>query len=289
MKYKVFLMNFFLSSSIFATTLLNQIVENTNIAEFNIENLEGELSLIKGNSMMDIIRRSELESEISRQKELKAKFLLDQSIKNTDIGAFENKAEQEVSRFQRRNVDLGSDKLNNVVDRTIENSNPAIAAKSLTPQGRPLIIGQDVDIENLFFAKGASANEKIVVYRTTDLRGRVVYKNLDGNTVDNIVLGKVFNKSDIIFRNESGEFAKGFPKAIFADGTLEFRDQYGMTQRRAIGSYHLSDDFLSARGQSVTTHSGESLSVYDSVDNNKSLSEREKKALKALQKIMCNL
>lgn len=288
MQYKAIIISIALSTYSFGNSLLDEIVKNTNVSQFNIDHLEEELAKVKGRSMSDIIKRTQLEFEISEQKKLKAKFILDQALKNTKVQEMGDTKPVE-ARFSRRSIDLGSDRLNEVVDKTIEKSNPAIEARNLSPQGRPIMIGRDIDPDDLYYAKKGHGGEKVVVQKTKDLRGRIVYKDLEGRVVDNIISGKVFEKNDVIYRDEKGNLSKGYPKAIYSDGTLEFRDQYGMTQRRKMGHYHLSDDISSVRSQSITTHSGKTLSVYDDLESDKGLSAREKKAIGALRKVMCDL
>lgn len=291
-RYNLLVTTFILTGmfSVFASDLLDEIVRNTIIEGVNIEKLEGQRNLIKGNSLLDIINRTKLDEEISRQKQLRAKTVLEMAIKSTDVSNINSEISLDQTRLKKRTVDLGSDVLNKMVDETVVRSNPALASMKHMPNGRPLVLGRDVDMDNLYHARNPlKKSETMIVEKTNDLRGRTVYKSLDGKVVDYTPIGKVFDKSDVIYRDESGKLQKGYPKAIYSDGTLEFKDQHGFTQRRMAGSYHLSDDIASVNGEKIKMNSQRIVSVYDDLDGDKSISTREKNALKSLRRVMCNL
>lgn len=289
---KLFVSTFILiySFSILASDLLDEIIRQNQIEGVSIEQLEAQKNSIKGNTLLDIINRTKIDEEISRQKHIKAKILLEMAINNTDISQINPDPSIDQNRFKKRTTDLGSDLLNRTVDETVVKSNPALASMNHKPSGRALVLGRDVDMDNLYHARNPmKKSETMIVEKTTDLRGRTVYKSLDGKVVDYTPMGKVFAKNDVIFKDETGKLQKGYPKAIYADGTLEFKDQYGLTQRRIAGSYHLSDDIASFDGDKIKTNSQKSVSIYDDLDSNNNLSSREKNALKSLRRVMCNL
>jgi hypothetical protein len=103
-----------------------------------------------------------------------------------------------------------------------------------------------------------------------------------------IVQGKFFTKEEVLIRDEAGNLVKAYPRAIYADGTLEVKDQYGITTRRAQGTYHLTDEVEKVSKGKIKTYSGNEVSVFGGQDESK-LSDREKKAVEALRKAFCNL
>ncbi len=194
-------------------------------------------------------------------------------------------------RFSPRKKDLGSETLNSVVDKTVEESNPAVKGKNV-PNERPLVLYRDANPEDLYMAKEIGSgikDEKIVVYKSTDLRGRVAYKTVDRRVVNVVVFEKVFPKEEVIYKDVDGNLKKGLPRAIYKDGTLEIAEKAGTTTRRAPGTYHLSDEVNKIDNGSLQTHSGKMASPYEDFSKRDDLTASEKRALENLKKALCNL
>jgi hypothetical protein len=228
-------------------------------------------------SALDIaVRNTQAAHNQDYLRQQEARRLLELAIEGTDVSTMTSEQAQEAPvRYTSRKGDTGSELLNKVTDQTIKESNPAIAGKD-TPVGRPLVLYRDVDPADVFVAKEiGSGDKKIVVYKSKDLRGRDVYKTLDGNVSNAIIEKKLFPKEEVIIRDEAGKLQKVYPKAIYADGTLEVKDQSGFTTRRAPGRYHLTDSVKIPKLQNF--------------EEDKTLSAKERKALEALRKAYCDL
>ncbi|MNT25322.1 hypothetical protein D3C72_1608360 [compost metagenome] len=152
-----------------------------------------------------------------------------------------------------------------------------------------MVLYRDVEPADLFTAKEfGKGDEKVIVYKSKDLSGRPVYKTLDGKVSNAIVQGKLFPKEEVLYQDVNGNLQKGYPKAIYLDGTLEIKEQNGATTRRAAGTYHLTDEVKSVHKNSVQTYSGKAASPYQNLDE-ANLSAKEKKALEALKRALCNM
>lgn len=272
MIYKIGFLLLILSSVAAAQTALDHAVLETNISQ-----VEEKLKGLTGNSLSNIAQRSNLENELMELKQEKGRRLLALAIEGTNTSAMELNTPEFVKRFQQRTSDFGP-VLNQTMDNTIANSNPAIAGKKEI-SGRPLVLYRDVDPEDVYMAKDANKNE-FVVYKSKDLRGRTVYKDLNGHVSDAVIQRKLFPKEEVVIMNETGNLLKGTPKAVYADGTLEIRDQYGFTTKRRNGAYMLTDQIKSIENGQPFMYSG---------NKPDALSEKEKKALEALKKAMCGL
>ena len=272
MIYKLGFLLFIFSTAALAQTALDHAVLETKIIQ-----TEEKLKNLTGNSLKDIAQRSNLENDLMTFKQEKGRRILSMAIEGTNTTSMDLTTPEFLHRYQRRTSDFGPN-LNQIMDSTIEKSNPAIAGKKEI-SGRPLVLYRDVDPEDVFMAKDPVKGE-IVVYKSKDLRGRPVYKDLNGNVTAAIIQRKVFPKEDVIIMNENGSLLKGTPKAIYADGTLEVRDQYGFTTKRQNGAYMLSDQIKSIENGQPIMYSG---------NKPEALSDKEKKALEALKKAMCGL
>lgn len=272
MTYKIGFLLLFAATVVAAQTPLEEVALETKISM-----VETKLSKLSGNSLNDIAQRSNLTEELLSLKKEKGRRLLKLAIEGTNTTAMELTTPDIIHRYSRRTNDFGS-ALNGAIDETISASNPAIAGQK-DISGRPLVLYRDVDPEDVYMAKDARKGE-FVVYKSKDLRGRTVYKDLDGNVTQAIIQKKLFPKEDVIIMNENGELLKGTPKAIYADGTLEVRDQYGFTTKRKAGAYLLTDQIKSFNKGTPEMYSG---------NKPDALTEKEKKALEALKKAMCGL
>lgn len=287
MKYSLFIF-IFLSLSASAQTVLDQIINNTQDDQIAIR--QEKINGLTGVTLKDIATRTQLEHEIKVLKQEKGRRILQQAIENTDRSTMVTTS-PEKNRFSPRTQDLGSPVLNAVADETIAESNPAIRGREV-PKERPLVLYRDANPEDIFMAKevGGSSKEKIVVFKSTDLRGRSVYKTIDDRRVVNVIVyEKVFPQEQVVYKDVSGDLLKGYPKAIYSDGTLEIKEQVGTTTRRAPGTYHLSDEVGKIKNGQIETHHGKKASPYEDFSKRTDLSEREKKALEKLKRALCNL
>lgn len=264
--------------------VLDQAIKNTDILEQNISITKKKINEIKGNSLKDIALRSNLENDLMSLRREKGRRLLMMAIEGTDASSMELQSPGFSQRFNRRSKDFGPE-LNLIIDETISKSNPAIAGRKEI-SGRPLVLYRDVDPRDVFLAKNGS--EEFVVHKTQDLRGRTVYKDLNGNIRNAVIQKGLFSKEEVIFMDEKGNLIKGNPKAIYADGTLEIKDHSGITLRRQNGAYHLSDQIKTIEKGQIVMHSGRTASA-SSLEGTVELNEKEKKALKALKKALCGL
>lgn len=284
MIYKATFYLLLLSNLAWGQSALEQAIKNTDILEYNISLTEKKINGITGNNLKDIAMRSNLENDLLSLKREKGRRLLMMAIEGTDVSSMELQSPDLSHRFNRRTNDFGSG-LNSVMDETISKSNPAIAgAKEVA--GRPLVLYRDVDPRDVFMAKEGA--KEMVVYKTKDLRGKIVYKDLKGNTTNAIIQRALFAKEEVVFMDEKGNLLKGTPRAIFPDGTLEIRDHSGFTLRRQNGAYHLSDQIKAIEKGQVVMHSGRTAPV-SSLTETVQLNEKERKALKALKKALCGL
>ena len=263
----------FLSGMVSAESLLEKAMHNTDTLEINLKLTQERINKIGGNTIMDIAERTNLENELKELRSEKSHRLLKLAIEGTDTASMHLQGPLTSHRYGRRRSDLGG-VLNNVMDNTIRESNPAIAGE-ITPKTRPLVLYRDVDPADIFIAK--DQGKEFIVYKSKDLRGRDVYKDLQGNVTPAIIQHKLFSQEEVIFKDEAGNLRQGHPRAIYPDGTLEIKDSTGVTIRRRKGAYHLTPD-------SVKT-----LSLHNQGPALESLSEKEAKALKALKKAMCGL
>ena len=244
--------------------------------DHKIRATEEKLKSVTGTSLNEIATRTNLENDLLELKREKGRRLVFMAIQGTDTNNMTLSPPQFSHRYKKRSLEQGP-LLNSIMDTTIEKSNPAIAGLR-TPEGRPLVLYRDVDPKDVYLAKAGT--EEIVVYKSQDLRGRNVYKDLKGNVTNAIIQKSLFPKEEVIIMDEEGKLLKGIPKSIYADGTLEIRDAQGFTHRRPAGTYHLTDEIKSVTDGKITMHSGNS---------KETLTEKEKKALSALKKMMCNL
>jgi hypothetical protein len=286
-KFSAAVFSFLFAVNAFAQSIFDQAIANT--PDYRIQNLESKIESITGNSLRDLATRTQLQSEVTVLKQEKARRILSQAIEGTDMSAMaSDNAVIERSRLSPRKKDLGSATLNQVVDNTVAANNPAVAGKQI-PEGRPLVLYRDVDPADLFTAKEfGKGEERVIVYKSKDLSGRPVYKTLDGKVSNAIVQSKLMPHEEVLYQDVNGNLQKGYPKAIYPDGTLEIKEQNGATTRRAAGTYHLTDDVKSVSKNSVNTYSGKSASPYQDL-NAAGLSAKEKKALEALKRALCNM
>lgn len=293
MNYKVFLFIFLFNSYANAESLLDAVIKNTDEQSLDgkIEKLELELNqnTNASTSLEAIIERTKLSSELKFLNQVRAHNLLNKAIEETDVASMTREQLNGNSmRLQKSKIRSGSELLDKVVDQTIKESNPAIMGQDLH-KGRAFVLYRDVDPADIYVAlELGGGNKKVLAYKKTDLRGRETFVTLDGKNSNVIVQGKFFTKEEVIIRDEAGDLVKAYPKAIYADGTLEVKDRYGITTRRAQGTYHLTDDIEKASKNKITTYSGNEVSIFAGQDESK-LSAKEKKAIEALRKAFCNL
>lgn len=240
-------------------------------------------------SMQAITERTQLTAELQSLRQIKARNLLSKAIEGTDVASMTaDQVEGNSMRLQKTKMNSGSPALDKIADQTIKESNPALMGRDLH-KDRPFVLYRDVDPADVYIAKELGAGDKkVLVYKKKDLRGREIFLTLDGRNSSAIIQGKLFTKEEVIIRDEAGNLVKAYPKAIYADGTLEVKDRSGITTRRALGAYHLSDDIEKVSKDKITTYSGNEASVFGGQDESK-LSAKEKKALEALRKAFCNL
>lgn len=291
MKFKIFICLMLLNSYVKAESLLETAIRNTEEQSLDgrIEQLEAKIKNNTSTSMQAITERTQLTSDLDYLRKVKARNLLLKAIEGTDMAEV-RAANAKVSpmRLQKTMMNSGSPLLDQIAHQTIKESNPALMGQDL-PKDRPLVLYRDVDPADVYVAKELGAGDKkVLVYKKKDIRGRDIFVTLDGKNSNAIIQGKLFTKEEIIIRDDAGNLIKAYPKAIYADGTIEMKDQYGFTTRRAQGAYHLSSDIEKVSKTSVTTYSGNRVSVFaDPADSQ--LSDKEKKAVEALRKAFCNL
>ncbi|MFS4458726.1 hypothetical protein [Bdellovibrio sp. HCB2-146] len=277
-----------MSFSVNAESVLDQVLNNTQDEQIALR--EEKIKGLTGVSLKDIATRTQLEHEIKVLKQEKGRRVLQQAIENTDMNQVSSERTAERNRFAPRRTDSGSPLLNSVIDETVAESNPAVRGREI-PKERPLVLYRDADPEDIFMAKEiGGAKEKIAVYKSTDLRGRTVYKTVgDRRVVNVIVYEKVFPQEQVIYKDVSGNLKKGYPNAIYSDGTLEIKEQAGTTTRRTPGTYHLSDEVGKINNNQIETHYGKKASPYEDFSQRKDLTENEKRALEKLKRALCNL
>lgn len=290
MNYKVFLFIFLFNSYASAESLLDAAIRNTEeqSLEGRMESLEQKIKNNTSTSMQAITERTQLAAELENLRQIKARNLLSKAIEGTDVASMSaEQVEGHSMRLQKTKMNSGSPVLDKIADQTIKESNPALMGRDLH-KGRPFVLYRDVDPADVYLAKELGAGDKkVLVYKKKDLRGREIFLTLDGRQSSAIIQGKLFTKEEVIIRDEAGNLVKAYPKAIYADGTIEVKDQYGITTRRAQGAYHLSDDIEKASKTKVKTYSGNEVSIFGGDDEK--LSAKEKKAVEALRKAFCNL
>lgn len=291
MKYKVLLMLMLFNSYASAESILDAAIRNTEEQSLDskIEQLEARIKNNTDTSMKAITERTQLTADLQDLRQVKARNLLSKAIEGTDVASMiTNQSEGHSMRLQRAKMNSGSPVLDKIANQTIKESNPAIMGWDLH-KDRPFVLYRDVDPADVYVAKELGAGDKkILVYKKKDLRGRDVFLTLDGKNSSAIIQGKLFTKEEVIIRDEAGNLVKAYPKAIYADGTIEVKDQHGITTRRAQGTYHLSNDIEKVSKTEIKTYSGNQVSVYGGQDESK-LSDKEKKAVEALRKAFCNL
>lgn len=290
MKFKVFLLLFIFSTHINAESLLDSIIRSTDEQSLDgkIEQLELKLKNNSGASLDAVIERTQVTSDLKFLNQVRARNILNRAIEDTDVASMtRDQVNGSPMRLQKSKKTSGSPVLDKIVDQTIKESNPAIMGQDLH-KGRAFVLYRDVDPQDVYYAlELGDGSKKVLVYKKKDLRGRETFVTLDGKNSNVIVQGKFFTKEEVIIRDEAGNLVKAYPRAIYADGTLEVKDQYGITTRRAQGTYHLTNDIDKVSKTTVTTYPGNQASVYGQ-DNSK-MSDKEKKAVEALRKAFCNL
>jgi hypothetical protein len=289
--YKVFLFIFLFNSYASAESLLDAVIKNTDEQSLDgkIEQLELKLKNNSGASLDAVIERTQVTSELKFLNQVKARNILNKAIEETDVASMTREQLNGNSmRLQKSKMSSGSPMLDQVVEQTIKESNPAIMGQDLH-KGRAFVLYRDVDPSDVYYALelGGSGDKKVLVYKKTDLRGRETFVTLDGKNSNVIVQGKFFTKEEVLIRDEAGNLVKAYPRAIYADGTLEVKDQYGITTRRAQGTYHLTDEVEKVSKGKIKTYSGNEVSVFGGDDSK--LSAKEKKAIEALRKAFCNM
>lgn len=291
MKFKFFLLLFLFNSYANAESLLDAVIKNTDeqLLDGKIEQLEQKLKNNTGASLDAVIERTQATSELKFLNQVKARNILNEAIENTDVASMTREQLNGNSmRLQKSKLSSGSPALDKIVEQTIKESNPAIMGWDLH-KDRPFVLYRDVDPADVYVAKELGAGDKkVLVYKKKDLRGREIFLTLDGKNSSAIIQGKLFTKEEVIIRDEAGNLVKAYPKAIYADGTIEVKDQHGITTRRAQGAYHLSNDIEKVSKTKIKTYSGNEVSVFGGQDESK-LSDKEKKAVEALRKAFCNL
>jgi hypothetical protein len=275
-----------------AQSALEQVLANSQSEQLDLKitNTEKRIQELTRNSVSDIAARTNLTNQLQDLRQEKGRRLLMRAIEGTDTSNMNSESMKgESMRLRSRKGDTGSPTLNKIADDTIKASNPAIAGKDL-PEGRPLVLYRDVDPSDVYLAKElGKGEEKVVVYKTQDLRGRTVYKTIDGKDSSAIIEKRLFPKEEVVIMDESGKLSKAYPKAIYPDGTLEMKDNNGITTRRAQGAYHLTESVQKVQGNQVTTYSGQKANPFADNSGNEKLSAQDKKALESLRKALCNL
>lgn len=290
MKFKFFLLLFLFNSYANAESLLDAVIKNTDeqVLDGKIEQLEQKLKNNTGASLDAVIERTQVTSELKFLNQVKARNILNEAVENTDVASMTREQLNGNSmRLQKSKLSSGSPALDKIVEQTIKESNPAIMGQDLH-KGRAFVLYRDVDPGDVYYALAlGGGDKKVLVYKKTDLRGRETFVTLDGKNSNVIVQGKFFTKEEVLIRDEAGNLVKAYPRAIYADGTLEVKDQYGITTRRAEGTYHLTDEVEKVSKGKIKTYSGNEVSVFGGDDSK--LSAKEKRAVEALRKAFCNM
>lgn len=291
MNYKVLLFIFLFNSYASAESLLDSVIQNTDeqILDKKIEQLEQKLKNNTGASLDAVIERTQVTADLKFLNQVRARNILNKAVEETDVASMTREQLNGNSmRLQKSKISSGSPMLDKLVEQTVKESNPAIMGQDLH-KGRAFVLYRDVDPGDVYYALelGGDRDKKVLVYKKTDLRGRETFVTLDGKNSNVIVQGKFFTKEEVIIRDEAGDLVKAYPRAIYADGTLEVKDRSGITTRRAQGSYYLTDDIEKVSKNKITTYSGNEVSVFGG--NDEKLSAKEKKAVEALRKAFCNL
>lgn len=290
MNFKVFLCLALFSSYVKGESLLDAAIRNTQEQSLDgkIEQLEKSIKDNTDTSLKSITERTQLSADLLELRQVKARNVLLKAIEGTDMASMpQDPVEANSMRLQKTKMNSGSPVLDKIANQTIKESNPALMGSDLH-KGRPFVLYRDVDPADVYVAKElGGGDKKVLVYKKRDIRGREIFVTLDGKNSSAIIQGKLFTKEEVIIRDEAGNLVKAYPRAIYADGTIEVKDQYGITTRRAMGAYHLSNDIDKVSKTKITTYSGNEASVYGSDDSK--MSEKEKKAVDALRKAFCNL
>lgn len=290
MKFKFLLLFFLFNSYALAESLLDEVIRNTDekILDEKIELLENKLKNKTGVSLNEVIERTQVTSELKFLNQIKARNILNKAIENTDVTLMTREQINGNSmRLQKSKMSSGSPMLDKIVDQTIKESNPAIMGQDFH-KGRAFVLYRDIDPGDIYHALAlGGGDKKVLVYKKIDLRGRETFVTLDGKNSNVIVQGKFFTKEEVLIRDEAGNLVKAYPRAIYADGTLEVKDQYGITTRRAEGTYHLTNEVEKVSKGNIKTYSGNEISVFGGDDSK--LSAKEKRAVEALRKAFCNL
>lgn len=285
--YKIFFIIALLSTSLKAQSILDSVIKDTQERSIDtrIKELELEINNNTSTSLEDIGKRTQLTADLLELRQIKARNLLSRAIEGTDVSQH---VEENSMRLQKTRMNSGSSLIDTIANQTIKESNPAIMGQELH-KGRPFVLYRDIDPADIYIAKELGAGDKkVLVLKKQDLRGRSIFVTLDGRNSSAIIQGKLFSKEEVIIRDEAGNLVKAYPRAVYADGTLEVKDQYGITTRRAEGAYHLSNEIDKASKTTIKTYSGNEISVLGQQDESK-LSDKEKRALSALRKVFCDL
>lgn len=292
MKYSVLLLSFLIGLNASAQSALEQVLANSQAEQLDlkIQSMETRLQTLTQNSVSDIALRTNLNAELRELQQEKGRRLLMRAIENTDTSQMAiSDIKGESMRLTPRKGKTDGSALSKIADNTIKESNPALSGRDL-PAGRPLVLYRDVDPADVYVAKElGKGDQKVIVYKVKDLRGRDVFKTIDGQNSTAIIEKRLFPKEEVIIMDEGGKLQKAYPKAIYPDGTLEMKDQYGMTARRKLGAYHLTETAQKVQGNQVMTYSNQKVNPFADNSEHAGLSAQEKKAMEALRKALCNL
>ena len=292
MKFSLLIFCFLFAFQTHAQSALDQVVANTQSEQLDLKitAMEKRLQTLTQNSVSAIAERTNVTAELTELKQEKGRRLLMRAIENTDTSTMSSADINGASmRLTPRKGKTDGSALSKIADNTIKESNPALAGRDL-PEGRPLVLYRDVDPADVYVAKElGKGDQKVIVYKTKDIRGRETFKTLSGQNSTAIIEKRLFPKEEVIIMDESGKLQKAFPKAIYPDGTLEMKDQYGMTARRKLGAYHLTETAQKVQGNQVMTYSNQKVNPFADNSDHAGLSAQEKKAMEALRKALCNL
>jgi hypothetical protein len=290
--FLLYLLSFFIAVTGYAQSALEQVLANSQSEQLDlkIQSMEKRIQDLTHNSVSGIAERTNLAAELQELRQEKGRRLLMRAIENTDTAnlASEDVKGQSMRLTPRKGKTDGS-ALSKIADNTIKESNPALAGRDL-PEGRPLVLYRDVDPADVYVAKElGQGDKKVIVYKVKDLRGREVFKTIGGQNSTAIIEKRLFPKEEVIIMDEGGKLQKAYPKAIYPDGTLEMKDQYGITARRKLGAYHLTETAQKIQGNQVMTYSDQKVNPFADNSDHPGLSPQEKKAMEALRKALCNL
>jgi regulator of replication initiation timing len=291
-KFSLLLLSFLFGLSAHAQSALDQVLANSQSEQLDlkIKSMEKRIQELTHNSVSGIAERTNLTTELKEMRQEKGRRLLMRAIEDTDTSKMMSEdIKSESMRLTPRKGKTDGSVLSKIADNTIKESNPALAGRDL-PEGRPLVLYRDVDPADVYVAKElGKGDKKVIVYKVKDLRGREVFKTIDGQNSTAIIEKRLFPKEEVIIMDESGKLQKAYPKAIYPDGTLEMKDQYGMTARRRLGAYHLTETAQKVQGNQVMTYSNQKVNAFADNSEHAGLSAQEKKAMEALRKALCNL